>query len=263
MIKIDPKRCIGCKACVNDCLGGAIRLEEGKAVYIKDCFHCGHCVAVCPTGAVTIPEYDMEEVEEYDADTFSIKPENFLHAVKFRRSVRNYKETPIEPEKMVRILNAGRYTATARNTQDCRFILIQKELDAFKELVWQEISHLTEKMGKEDPLAKMFQLFYLRQKRDKKDDALFFNAPSVLVITPGVEILDGGLAAANIEQMAVASGAGVLYNGYLMHVIEGSERLKEWLGITGEQVACCMLMGYPAVTYRRTAPRKKGKIEWR
>ena len=32
--------------------------------------------------------------------------------------------------------------------------------------------------------------------------------------------LDGGLAAANIENMAVAEGAGALYSGYMMRVIE-------------------------------------------
>lgn len=83
----------------------------------KECIQCGHCVAVCPVKAVSIPEYDMEEVEEYDRDTFTLDPEIFLHAVKFRRSIRNYKETPVEREKMERILNAGRYAATAKNTQ--------------------------------------------------------------------------------------------------------------------------------------------------
>ena len=104
MIQIDQNSCIGCKACIKDCPAGAIRLEEGKAVWKKECIQCGHCVAVCPVKAVSIPEYDMEEVEEYDRDTFTLDPDIFLHAVKFRRSIRNYKETPVEREKMERIL---------------------------------------------------------------------------------------------------------------------------------------------------------------
>ena len=100
MIQIDQNSCIGCKACIKDCPAGAIRLEEGKAVWKKECIQCGHCVAVCPVKAVSIPEYDMEEVEEYDRDTFTLDPAIFLHAVKFRRSIRNYKETPVEREKI-------------------------------------------------------------------------------------------------------------------------------------------------------------------
>ena len=108
MINIKKEKCIGCGACVKDCLGKAIKLIDGKADYIRNCIHCGHCVAICPAGAVSIPGYDMEDVEEYEKDTFTVQPENFLRAVKFRRSIRNFKDEPIEREKMERILDVGR-----------------------------------------------------------------------------------------------------------------------------------------------------------
>ena len=56
-------------------------------------------VAICPSEAVSIPEYDMEDVEAYDKDTFTLKAEHYLHAVKFRRSIRNFKPEKIEREK--------------------------------------------------------------------------------------------------------------------------------------------------------------------
>ena len=49
----------------------------------------------------------MEDVEAYDATTFTIAPENFLHAVKFRRSIRSYQDKPMEREKLARIVDAG------------------------------------------------------------------------------------------------------------------------------------------------------------
>lgn len=263
MIQIDEALCIGCGACAKDCPGNAIRVEEGKAKYRKDCIHCGHCVAVCPTRAVAIPEYDMEDVEEYEKDSFAIAPENFLHAVKFRRSIRNFKEEPIGREKLERILDAGRYSPTAKNAQNCRFILLQKELEEFKQEVWAQMPTIVEQLKETVPAyARLFELFYRKYQRDPKDDTLFFNTTSFLVIA-SENPLDGGLAAANMENMAVAEGAGVLYSGYLMRVIENSPRLKEWLGIEDTPVSCCMLLGYPAVKYRRTAPRRAGKIEWR
>ena len=51
--------------------GTALAIEDGKAVYKKECIHCGHCVAICPVNAVSIPEYDMEEVEEYKETHYS------------------------------------------------------------------------------------------------------------------------------------------------------------------------------------------------
>ena len=65
MIEIKKELCIGCGACVKDCPGKALAIEDGKDVYKKECIHCGDCVAICPVNAVSIPEYDMEEVEEY------------------------------------------------------------------------------------------------------------------------------------------------------------------------------------------------------
>ena len=59
MIEIKKELCIGCGACVKDCPGKALAIEDGKAVYKKECIHCGHCVAICPVNAVSIPEYDM------------------------------------------------------------------------------------------------------------------------------------------------------------------------------------------------------------
>ena len=124
--------------------------------------------------------------------------------------------------------------------------------------MWEEMPGIVAGLKETLPAyARLFEFFCLRRKRDPKDDPLFFNTTSFLVIT-AKDLLDGGLAAANIENMAVAEGAGVLYSGYLMRVIKASARLKEWLGITEEeQIACCMLMGYPAVSYRRTAPEEK------
>lgn len=263
MVIIDKEKCIGCGLCVKDCPAGKLKLEEAKAVYTPECIECGHCVAVCHRAAVSIPEYDMGDIEEYDKDTFTVDPERFLRAVKFRRSVRAYKEQPVEKDKMERILQAGRYTPTAKNSQACRFIVLRDDLEMFKKLLWEEIPQLAEQMKEEMPhYAMLFKFMYRRWKKDHSDDQLFFNAPSCIFIA-SENPLDGGLAAANMETMAVAEGAGVLYSGYLQRIIEASPALKEWLGISERHLTCCMLIGYPAVTYRRTAPRKKADIVWR
>lgn len=263
MIQIDQETCIGCGACVKDCPGSALSLAEGKAEVKRDCIHCGHCVAICPVAAVSIPEYAMDEVETYDKESFTVCPEQFLHAVKFRRSIRNYTDKPIEKEKFRRILDAGRYTPTAKNRQACRFVVIQDQLEEFKKLVWEEMPKVLEVLKKKAPeYAAAFTYFYRKYQKNPKDDTFFFNTTSFLVIA-SENPLDAGLAAANIENMAVAEGAGALYSGYMIAVIEASPVLKEWLGVPDIPVRCCMLMGYPAVHYKRTAPRKESQIDWR
>lgn len=262
MIVIDDSLCVGCGLCVKDCPGSAIVLEERKAVVKRPCITCGHCVAVCPSAAVSIPEYDMDGVEEYDQASFTVSPENFLHAVKFRRSIRSYKDQPLDRDMLGRIMEAGRYTATAKNLQACTFVAVSERLPEFKELFWSEFPSILKVLEETKPeYVRPFTRFYEKWKNDPKADTFFFNAPCLL-ITAADNPLDGGLAAANMENMAVAEGAGALYSGYLQRTIAVSPKLMEWLGLKDRTLACCMLLGYPAVKYQRTAPRRNGDIRF-
>lgn len=263
MIQINTELCVGCKACIRDCSAGNLILQDGKAVPKKDCFLCGHCVAVCPQNAVSIPEYDMSDVEEYQKETFSLNPDTLLSAIKFRRSIRDYKDKAVELEKLEKLVQAGRYTATAKNEQGSHFILVQQELPALKKLVWDHIDELTGVPAAKLPKELIpFASFNRRRKADPADDYLFRNAPVVLYITSD-RTLDAGLAAQNMELLAVSQELGVLYNGFLARISNANEALKAWLGIEHETIAACMLIGYPNVSYARTAPRRDAAVTWK
>lgn len=262
MVVIDEKKCIGCGLCAADCIAQNIVIEE-KARVKQDCFQCGHCVAVCPKGAVSIPEYDMADMEEYDADSFTLQPEAVLHSIKFRRSIRNYKPEGV-PEDVLRTLaEAGRYTATAKNSQSNGFVFVQKEMAELKDRVWQFIDDIAHKDIREiDKAFLPYLVFNQRRKKDAGDDYLFRNAPVVLYVVSD-SALDAGLAAQNMEMMGVSLGLGMLYNGYLARVSDANEELKQWLGIGDRTIRACMLLGYPAVHYARTAPRKTADVIWK
>lgn len=263
MIRIDEEKCVGCGLCAADCIAWNIEIKEGKANVKKDCFQCGHCVAVCPKNAVSIPEYDMAEVEQYEKETFTLEPERVLHSIKFRRSIRSYKPKQVEQEVLEQLLQAGRYTATAKNNQDCCFVFVQQELEQMKSMVWEFVEKAVAAEGRKvsrDLLP--YAAFNRRRKSDPTDDYLFRNAPVVLFITSDWP-LDAGLAAQNIENMAVAMGLGALFNGFLVRIADANDELKRWLGIEGKEIKACMLLGYPNRVYARTAPRKKANVIWK
>ena len=99
MVLIDRTVCTGCGRCVRDCVSRSLSLKNGKAEYTGTCLLCGHCVAICPSRAVTIPCYDMEDVE----DIVSLKRvdvKDVLGAIKSRRSIRDYKAQKVGKEKL-------------------------------------------------------------------------------------------------------------------------------------------------------------------
>ena len=260
-VHIDAGRCIGCGECVDDCFPGVLRLEEGIAVVGGPCLECGHCVAVCPTEAASIPSYDMDDVESIE-QTPALDPGELLHAVKARRSIRSYTDEQLDAAVIDDMVQAARYTPTARNRQRTKIVIVSEKLAEFKQLLWDELPQVVEQLIQErSPYARTFTQMHEAYRKNGTDQ-LFFNAPAFfLVVTKNP--WDGGLAAANMELAAVAHGAGVLHSGYLKRIISGNKTLESWLGIEGKEISCCMLAGYPAVHYRRTAPRKPAPVIYR
>lgn len=262
MVSIDKDICIGCGKCVKDCLGNHIKLINKKAVLEEECLQCGHCVAVCPVQAVSIPEYDMADVEVCKVMDVHVDADLMLRTIKFRRSIRSYKSAAIECEKLEKLIQAARYTATAGNRQDCHFVIVQNNLTRLKEIVWDNIDELVS-VRDEGLVEELipFKSFNIRRKKNREDDYLFRNAPVVLYIC-SQRGWDAGMAAQNIELMAVSQGLGVLYNGYLATISDQNQELKKWLGIEEQLIAACLLVGYPDVDYKRTAPRCDAKVSW-
>ena len=50
-----------------------------------------------------------------------------LTAIKQRRSIRKYKNQPIEPEKLDAVLEAARLAPSARNAQLWKFVVVKDE----------------------------------------------------------------------------------------------------------------------------------------
>jgi len=75
------------------------------------------------------------------------------------------------------------------------------------------------------------------------------------------QVLDAGLAAARVEMMADALGLGVLHSGFFVRSSSGRDEIKRFLGF-GEktEIKSCLVIGYPAVKYRRTVPRKPVEV---
>lgn len=52
---IDTDECIGCGACVDVCVTGAIEIDDGFCTVVdeSECKGCGECQEECPVNAIT------------------------------------------------------------------------------------------------------------------------------------------------------------------------------------------------------------------
>lgn len=238
-------------------------MQDKKPVFRgKRCFHCGHCVAVCPAGAVESDVYPMEDVETLEGYPY-ISGEDMLRFVKARRSVRRFKKEPIPQKALETVLQAGRFSPTGSNLQDVSFIVVQEQRQALRGLVVQELAKKGDAMLADPSCKDKKYAFMWKQmaadfaENPEGNDTLLFHAPTVVLILAQRPI-SGHLAAAAMELTANACGLGVLYSGFITSGLNGNvEEAKKLLPIPDDkEIVACLLLGQPAVSFKRTAPRK-------
>ncbi len=246
-VKIDTEKCIGCGLCAKICVAHNITIHHKKARTVSDdCILCGHCTAVCPKKAVTISGYKAQSIEKQAE--IRLNPDEVLEVIRFRRSIRKFKQEKIPKEVIRQILEAGRLTHTAKNMQDVSFVVIDKEKSRVEHMAVDVFKKAQKFLSLISPVARNRQI---------DDHFFFFNAPLVIVILAENKT-NGILAAQNMEFVAEANGLGVLYSGFFTMAANASRKIKKALKVPkGKRAAMTLVLGYPDVRFLRSVPRKK------
>lgn len=269
---VNKEKCVGCGLCIRDCLRNTIFMRDGKAeIDVSGCIKCGHCIAVCPQDAVTLGSVENAKwnSDESGLDRGSAPDaEAFLDFLKFRRSIRQYKKQEIESEKMEAIIEAGRYSPTAGNRQQNRFIILKENVEQVREASVKVLKDAAEDHTIDLGTREIYRKSWARMYDDYtagRRDRMFFDAPAVILIVSDESNhyaeIDGGIAASRMELQANALGLGVCYIGFLNTAMEFDGRIKELAGLKeGEKLAVAFVTGYPDVEYQRPAPRKPANV---
>jgi nitroreductase len=201
----------------------------------------------------------MNEVKAYNTTSFGIDSDILLNTIQFRRTVRHYQDTPVERAVIEKIIEAGRWTPTGVNKQKVRYIVAEKSIPLLETeglKTFRKLKLLAGIVGKFIKLP--FDL-----SRHSLETGFFFHGAPVVILIVSEDAVDASLAAMSMELMAEALGLGVLYAGLFTRAAKMNKKIRAELGIAKkESVVTGLAIGYPAVKYMRTVPRKKADIRW-
>ena len=156
-----------------------------------------------------------------------------IEAIRSRRSIRKYQDRAIEPERLMRVLDAGRIAPSAKNLQDWKFIVVR---DGEKRRRLAEAA-----MGQAQVAAAPVVIAACATKPDNI-------MPCGQLCYP----IDLAIALDHMSLAAVAEGLGTCWIGAFYE-----DRVKEILGIpAGVRVTSMLTLGYPAES-PAARPRKK------
>ncbi len=172
-----------------------------------------------------------------------------LEAIITRRSTRKYKETPVEPEKLEKILEAGRYAPSGGNNQWNHFLVIRKA-EILEKITSLAASAFAAMEADENTYPSLRSSIL----QSKKGGYVFTYSAPVLIIAANRKDYGNNMAdvAIAIENMMIAANALDLGSCYINQLkwLNEDPALLACLGELGlwdgERVYGAMVLGYPA-----------------
>lgn len=194
---------------------------------------------------------------------------NVYEAIMTRRSTRQFKDIPVEEEKLDQILQAGRYAPSGGNSQSVHFLVIENKevLNTLADMVQREFAKM-------EVTENMYRSMANSILRSKAGGYVFhYNAP-VLILTANQKsysnnIADCSCALENMYLEANELGLGSCWINQLkwLNEDEGLLNLFRSLGLKeSEHIYGALAVGYAlsedGLPNRNPLPRTGNKVEW-
>ncbi len=260
-IAVDTSRCKRDGACVAVCPSRTLRIDQDgfpEEVAENHCIFCGHCVAVCACDALTHTELPQEAFLPAPRELPSVAAmDGFLMS---RRSVREFKDRPVDRATLQALLEIARRAPTASNSQKLHWIVVEGPAHV-RALAAETMNWLRTSQAHPALLAKWERF------RQEGYDFVLRGTPTVVVACAPADYewgkQDCSIALTYLELAAEARGLGACWAGYLTRVAGVHAPLRKALAVP-EGFAVCggLMLGEGKYTYRLIPPRKSLSVQW-
>lgn len=291
-IIINQDLCKGCGLCVSVCKDYGLEVINGKvsqaANPIFGCIGCGHCMSVCPNGAIRIEgrftsaDHLFPLPRKEDATTYL----SYLNLLQRRRSIREFKDKPVDRELIDKILAAATQAPMGLPPSDTNVLVLDTAekvrkfsfdyCDYLKSLKWMTsgwfLMLARPFWGKENDLLfrnfvrQMMDIFI--SAREKGENMVTYDAPAALYFygSPFSDPADPIIAATYAMLAAESLGLGTCMLGGMHPFIQSggaAAKFRKNQGIRFKsKEGLILIVGHPAVKYKMGITRSFANVDF-
>lgn len=266
LIKINKEKCTKCGICTKVCPTKFLHMDENgpREVVEKVCIGCGQCTAVCPNSAIDnmkTPLKDQAKLEKFPVIN-EAAAEKFLRS---RRSIRCYKDIPVEKEKLIKLVNIARLAPTASNSQGISYIIIKN-----KELLRKLTDTVMEWMEEQATKSSGYWSFsaHVKDYKENRNDVILRDAPSLILGTASKDLKNGRQNTISqftyMELFATSLGLGSCWAGlFEMCAFAEYVPLLDLINIPQDTIITgAVMVGYPKYKFQRLVNRNPLEVNF-